>query len=289
MSVNLDAAAAETILKGIKIPPQPQIMVDIEMELVMPDPDMKAIADLIARDVGLSGSVLKIVNSSLFGLRNKVSAIPQAISLLGINSIVNLVNALSIRGSLSDGRIVALNDFWDNSMDIATACAAINTHCGFKGKEEAYTLGLFHNAAIPLLMQRFKDYPTLLEQAYRQPDGDINRVEMNALHTSHSIIGHYVARTWKLPEHLCEVIAHHHDCQTIFNQPGLSSSRFNDLLAVLKLAEHICQAHRAIGGCAQDYEFEILRDPILHYLGMSPTDLGHLTDDLIEQGIAHRY
>ena len=85
-------------LQGISVPPQPQIMVDLQMEQVMPDPDLKSIARLISQDPGLSGSLLKIVNSPFFGLANRISSIQQAVSLLGVSRVVNIVNAQSIRG-----------------------------------------------------------------------------------------------------------------------------------------------------------------------------------------------
>ena len=53
----------QTVTRGMAIPVQPQVMVDLQMEQVMPDPDINEIARLISRDVELSGSVLKAVNS----------------------------------------------------------------------------------------------------------------------------------------------------------------------------------------------------------------------------------
>ncbi|MGH8393763.1 MAG: HDOD domain-containing protein, partial [Pseudomonas sp.] len=65
------------------MPPQPQIMVDLQMEQYMPDPDLEVIARLIAQDPGLSGSLLKIVNSPYYGLSNKIVSIQRAVNLLG--------------------------------------------------------------------------------------------------------------------------------------------------------------------------------------------------------------
>ncbi len=66
------------VLQGISIPPQPQTMVDLQMEQASPNCDIKHIAKLISKDVGLSGSILKTVNSSFYGLSNKISSIEQA-------------------------------------------------------------------------------------------------------------------------------------------------------------------------------------------------------------------
>jgi HD-like signal output (HDOD) protein len=86
--------AAQQLLKGITVPPQPQITVDLQMEMAMPDVWMDTIMTIIAKDVGLSGCILKVLNSPFFGLRNKITSIQQAFSLLGITKVTNIVNSL---------------------------------------------------------------------------------------------------------------------------------------------------------------------------------------------------
>ncbi|HLA29523.1 MAG TPA: HDOD domain-containing protein, partial [Pseudomonas sp.] len=101
------------------MPPQPQIMVDLQMEQFMPSPDLRSIATLISHDPGLSGALLKIVNSPHFGLANRIASIQQAVDLLGCDTVINLINAQSIKGELTDEAIVTLNRFWDSAQDVA--------------------------------------------------------------------------------------------------------------------------------------------------------------------------
>ncbi len=77
----------QKVLQGIAIPPQPQIMVDLQMEQMSPDCSISAIADLIGQDIGLAGSILKTVNSPFYGLSNKITSINQAVNLLGVKSV----------------------------------------------------------------------------------------------------------------------------------------------------------------------------------------------------------
>jgi len=282
---DLESAKIKEMLRGIKIPPQPQIMVDIQMELAMPGSGAADIARLISRDVGLSGNILKVVNSSFFGLKNKIVSVSQAISLLGIPSVVNIINSVTLQEELNDETIVALTGFWDNAVDIAATCAYISKAISFSAPDEAYTLGLFHNSGIPLLMMRFDEYPGLLKQSYASTDKRITQVESDALSTNHAIIGHYVAKSWKLPDPICAAITEHHDCLTLFSENGEVESTKRNLLAILKLSEHLCQAYRVIGGGKEDYEFESLKEPLLYYLGISEIDVENLRDELVDQGI----
>ena len=70
MTKALNEEQISKILRGITVPPQPQIIVDIHMEQAMPNPDIDRIAKLISQDVGLAGTILKVVNSELLGLKN---------------------------------------------------------------------------------------------------------------------------------------------------------------------------------------------------------------------------
>ncbi len=285
MSKKIEKETANAILKGIKIPPQPQIMVDIQMEMAMPGFSLEDIAQLIARDVGIAGGILKTVNSSYFGLKNKITSIAQATSLLGLDSVVNIVNAICIASSLSDDEVSAMTGFWDNAMDLAAASALIAKSVCSCPPDEAYVMGLFHNAAIPLLMQRFPDYLQVLEEAYSQNDKRITEYESDRFDTNHSVIGYYVAQAWKLPDHICQAIAEHHDCEQLFGSDDIANTKLKNLLSVLKLSEHLCGTYRVLGKQDEDYEFERLRKPLLAYLGLSDIDLDNLQDDLFDKGI----
>jgi HD-like signal output (HDOD) protein len=111
MAETLTQEQINNVLMGIKIPPQPQIMVDLQIEQIMPDPDLKRIAALIRRDVGLAGTILKVVNSSFYGLSNKITSIDQAVSLIGLDSIINIINGVSIKSEMSDETITHMNRF----------------------------------------------------------------------------------------------------------------------------------------------------------------------------------
>lgn len=284
MSLELTQEQIQRVLKGVSIPPQPQIMVDLQIEQLQPDCSIQNIAKLISQDVGLAGSILKTVNSPFFSLSNKITSIQQAVSLLGVNSVVNLVNALSIRGELSDDQIVALGRFWDSAMEIAMACAHIAKQIGFSSPDEAYTLGLFHNCGIPMLMLRFDNYPEIMQEAYAQSEQRISDIENNAFSTNHAVVGYYVAKSWNLPKYLCEAIHEHHNCLKVFADDN-ADPRKKTLLAALKMAEHICGNHRIVGNCPEDYEWQEIGETILLYVGFGEYDFQNLKDQITEMGL----
>lgn len=285
MSVELTTEQIKTLLQGITIPPQPQIMVDLQMEQLNPRCSMERIAKLISQDVGLAGSMLKTVNSPIFGLKNKIASIEQAIRLLGIGSVVNIINALSIRGSLTDEAIVALGRFWDSAMDIASTCSNIAKQIGYRAPDEAYTLGLFHNCGIPLLMQRFDNYPEIMKQAYTEQQRRVIDIENDLLETNHAVVGYYVAKSWNLPRHICEAIAEHHSAEMVFDDNDTSHNERKNLIAILKMAEHICRNYLALGDAAEDYEWQRIERNLLEYVGLSSYDFQNMLESMQEMGV----
>jgi len=274
------------ILQGISIPPQPQIMVDLQMEQVMPDPDLDRIAELISQDVGLSGTMLKVVNSPFYGLTNKITSVRQAVGILGMDSVVNIVNGISIRSSMSDEAIKALTRFWDTAMDIAMTAATIAKQVGYPYPDNAYALGLFHNVGVPLLMKQHANYLEVMEESY---SGNYQRIidfENQQLNTNHAVVGYYTAKSWHLPKMLCDIIAEHHSCSRIFGADKNEENDQNTLTAILKMAEHICGVYKILGMQDEDHEWEEIGSMVLAYLGLSDYDLEAFKESFAEMGIS---
>ena len=286
MSQELSPEQIQQALQGISVPPQPQIMVDLQMEQYMPDPDLEVIARLISQDPGLSGALLKIVNSPYYGLSNKIASIQRAVNLLGSRSIINLINAQSIKGEMCDDTIVTLNRFWDTAQDVAMTCLTLAKRTGSQTVDEAYALGLFHDCGVPLMLKRFPNYMSVLEQAYANagPDCRVVDTENNAFHTNHAVVGYYTAKSWRLPEHVTDAIANHHNALAIFSDESSRNPQLKNLLAILKMAEHICSSCRVLGNQAVDHEWNAIGHLVLDYVGLSDYDFESLKLSIRELG-----
>nr|WP_283950449.1 HDOD domain-containing protein [Pseudomonas extremaustralis] len=286
MHPELSAEQIQQALQGISVPPQPQIMVDLQMEQYMPDPDLEVIARLIAQDPGLSGALLKIVNSPYYDLTNKIASIQRAVNLLGSRSIINLINAQSIKGEMNDETIVTLNRFWDTAQDVAMTCLTLAKRTGAQAVDEAYALGLFHDCGVPLMLKRFPNYMSVLEEAYGNAGADSRVVdtENNAFNTNHAVVGYYTAKSWRLPEHVTDAIANHHNALAVFSDESSRNSQLKNLLAILKMAEHICSSYRVLGNQTVDHEWNAVGDLVLDYVGLSDYDFDSLKLSIRELG-----
>lgn len=288
MTDDLTESATQQLLKGIMVPPQPQIMVDLQMELAMPDASLERIEAIISKDIGISGATLKVVNSPYFALRSKITSIHHALNLLGMQNIINIVNSLSLRNAFSFEQLTEMTKVWDNSMDVAMTSAVIAKLTGIASADEAYTLGLFHDSGITLLMDKFADYSQTLQRAYRESHKRVTDIENAAYETNHAVVGYFVAKAWKLPDYLSRAIADHHKTEPIFAEQIAYEPRGKNLLAILKLAENTCRCGQVLAEVETHHEFNRIKQDLLIYLGMSEYELEDLQAEVRDIPINNR-
>jgi HD-like signal output (HDOD) protein len=200
------------LAKGIKIPPQPKILLEIDQLMQREDFSMKALAAAIGKDVGLTAAVFKIVNSPGMGSARRINSLDQAVAALGAGPMVTLVKCSALRQALG-GNTEALNRFWEHAGDIASVAAAIARKllsvCNVF-PEQAYTAGLFMDCGVPILMERFPAY--CADYRSKKTGGWPKLIEEDAkIDASHTAIGYLIARHWKLPDFIAYVIRDHHD------------------------------------------------------------------------------
>lgn len=281
----------EKLLRGIKIPSPPQLIADLQMEMSMPEPDLNELANLINKDIGISGAVIKTVNSPYYGNKD-ITSISKAVMLLGMKTLMNIVNTLCLRDSMTnssiedDKKFKMLSKFWDSATDVAQSCQIIAKCIHFKPDNEAYMVGLFHNSSIPLLIERFPDYPEIMINSYSQNNNRIVDIENKILNTNHAVLSYYAARSWKLPNNLCNVISEHHNgVNVLMDTNNNLTSDERTLLAILMLAQHIAGLYRILGNQDTDLEWELTRSEVIDYLGISEFDYEDILSYASDQGI----
>ncbi len=279
--VDLDSAALQKLVDSVKLPPVPQTLIDLNQELSKQHPDLANLAEIIQRDAGISGLVLKTVNSPLFGLRREILSIQHAINLLGIAYVSKIVTGLLMKQSVggSDGLSAEL---WQSQMNTATLVSMLVQQFLDCPADEGYLLGLFQNCGQMLIASRHEDYADFLAEYENHPELIITEAEKQRYNYHHGDLGCLLAYSWGIPKYLCDVILHHHQPNAQLDDRLLSEDDDieNGLMAVLKIAEHVDKLDR---GIETDYEWQRVSESVLGYLGLSELDFEDLTEDLLER------
>ena len=268
MAIQITPQESE-ILAKVTIPPKPQALLDIAKEAKKDEPNISIIADAITGDAAISAAVLQVVNSAAFARRNKVTSIHQAVMTLGIKRVFPLVKAVALKSALPEND--DLKEFWQSSSMVASACTMYaNLLKQPKLADNAYMLGLFHNAGVPIMLQTFSDYHDILIKGINEGWEGIADLEREKYQTSHTILGALLAQQWQLPEAMVDVIYYFHDAEGIFNSDELSKVSLY-LLAILKLARSSVDG--VLRGDSDTNEWLLVQDPIMELLGLDENKL----------------
>jgi putative nucleotidyltransferase with HDIG domain len=169
------------------------------------------LAQRIAADQGLALKILRLANSSFYGLSGRVASIGDAIVILGLRTLYTLiVNAAAMRALTRPpcAEFAALA-FWRHSIAVAVAARALAVACR-KNPDIAFTYGLLHDIGQLLLASCF---PEEYRQVILQVGGcAVRRVEHERalLGIEHAQAGAMLATQWGLPSELSAAIAQHH-------------------------------------------------------------------------------
>jgi HD-like signal output (HDOD) protein len=266
----------DALIKSIRIPPRPSLLADLQRELASSDPSPAEIARIVASDVGMSGALLKLANSSIFGGRRKAKSIEQAILFLGINQVASLMTGLLARQAIP-ANSAALASFWDVSSRRAEAMVFLSRRLRIGEADVAHTFGLFCDTGVPLLMDRFPAYAATYAAASLETERSFTALEQERHSTSHTAIGTLLARNWGLSEDVAWSILHHHDYAVLDDAD--TSSTVRSLVALSLLAEN---AIRKYQGDAESLEWNKGGARALAYLGLSDEETAELLDELHE-------
>lgn len=274
---DLDNLEMDKLLKGIDIPPCPAILSDLMRETRNPNASLAQVAQLMSKDVALSASVIKIANSPLFGLRQKVSSVLQAINVIGMQGVVNLATGEMLRSTLSKGSSLRLDRFWESTALIAQTSAKLARKLRAVSPDLAYTFGLFRDCGIPVMMKRFPEYKTTLQAANSCYDKAFTDVEDEIHSTNHAIIGYLLTRNWGLPEVVTGSVQRHHD-YTIFNADcSAEDAQCRSLVAIALLAEHFVGEFTRL---KDEGEWIKAQNIVTNHFGLTQQDMFDLGEDI---------
>lgn len=198
-----------------------------------PSVEPQTLKECIARDPALTAKVLRVVNSSLFGLPGEVSDLNQAISLLGMKPLKILVLGFSLPDELfAEVARDQLHWYWTNTLTRAVAAREIGARYFGASGDDAFLAGLLQDLGVLVFAKQLgRTYTTMLSQTI-EGGFDLRQAETQAMGFDHIQLTAALLESWHMPRQLVDAIASQHDPHT-----AVREYRLNDMLArVLHLA-----------------------------------------------------
>ena len=233
---SLNDLAKEIVNQVTALPQFPENIVTIQKLINDPKSEMADIARQISMDPALTADLLKMVNSAQFMLPKKVDSISEAVKLVGIRGIKNLLYSYGTQKILGDDTTTEKKALWEHSY--RTAFYAYNLAKNFKKDrnlmDDVYVGGILHDMGKIIFSNV---HPDLLGKIHAFcADKDIPAATFEDLSAgmNHAEIGAMIAEKWNFPETLVAAIRLHHD-------PSVASAEFRDVVDTVYLANMLCE------------------------------------------------
>lgn len=201
----------EEILSCPSLPSLPAVAVRV-IELTG-DPNVK-LADLgrvVEADQGLATKILRTVNSSFYGLRQKCGSIQKALVMLGLNPVKSLALSFSLVKAVEDGHEGCTFDFtsyWRRGLYTAVASRIFGQMAEIPDPDEAFFGGLLQDVGMIAMHRALGPrYDAVLCAVSHHRD--LVGAELDAFDLQHPDIGAMLAERWNLPSQIVLPVKYH--------------------------------------------------------------------------------
>lgn len=260
------------------LPSMPDAALKVMRECDSPTGTAQNAASHLSRDQSLSAKILKLSNSSYYGLAGQVCDLQQAVIVLGMRSVRNLAVVASTYPWLSQplkGYALAPGALWDHSIAVAIGAQMLAKHTRSACPETAFTSGLLHDIGKVVLNVWLENKLEITLKYALRNDLPFDAAERKVIGFDHQQVGAYLAQKWGLPDVFVKAMAYHHQAA---NAPD-----FKNVVDCVHLADYFTMSvGYGLGGDGMRY---IVDPNSFERLGLQNRDIDPLLDRYVE-GVA---
>lgn len=191
-----------------ELPPLPKTFRELQRVLADPNTGLRDVADVVSSDIALSAKILKLTNSSFFGLGRTVKTVGDAIPLLGIETVKSLTlsNALFAPESVPPHVVQLAEALHEHSMVVAALASKLAPPAQSR---EAFAAGMLHDVGRMVIGVGL---PELAAADDETMVGRLDQLEPapRTGESAHAHVGGYLLALWGLPFGVVEAVAGHH-------------------------------------------------------------------------------
>jgi putative nucleotidyltransferase with HDIG domain len=227
---------AGTVVENVNSLPQfPENILMVQTLINDPKSEMTDIARQISMDPALTADLLKIVNSAQYMLAKKVDSISEAVKMVGIRGIKNLLLSYGTQKILGDDT-ADKKALWEHSY--RTAFYAFNLVKNFRKDnnllDDVYVGGILHDMGKIVFATVHPELLSKIREFCAEKSLPASTFEDLAAGMNHAEIGALIAEKWNFPDSLVAAIRFHHD-------PPSAPQEYKDLVNTVYLANMFCE------------------------------------------------
>jgi putative nucleotidyltransferase with HDIG domain len=226
----------EKIISKIgQLKPIPQIATKIISMTEDPECGLADISKVVTYDATITANILRTVNSAAYGLSRKIESINQAVTLLGLKELVQMV-FLSVASSnlkqACQGYDLDKGALWKHSAASAFLAGKIGeTITGVDGNL-VFTAALLKDIGKALLNQYVHEELEEIKDLVFHKDYTFLDAEREIIGIDHAHLGGIIAKKWNFSDRMVKLIQNHH----LSDEKGLGDKE----TCIIYLADTIC-------------------------------------------------
>lgn len=226
-----------SVLKSIEeVSPLPASAQRAALMLEDPKVSLDKVGEVLSLDPGLTSTLLRVVNSAFYGLRDKITSVTKALVVLGIKKLRQLVVAAAVMQKFQSVPPKFAQAFWENAVRTAQWSKELGEHRKMAEIDELFICGLLHNIGHILSMQYFRAHQNKIDEMVAQGKKLLD-AEKSVLGGTHADIGGFLFNLWQMPKPTVQsAMYHHHDFNLVLNMPNLT-----DEVLIIHMAAAICE------------------------------------------------
>ena len=203
----------EKVLTDSQFISLPEVYIKLQQLIYSEDYSLADIVEIIGFDPAITARLLRMVNSSFFGLASQVDTVTHAINYLGAKQVHDLVLATSMADTFSDMNTPSFNmqQFWRESIYCAIVAQDLAALCDEKNSERLFIIGLLHNIGHLMMRQSIPELILEAEQLTQQQQIPMHESEERLIGFNFAQMGAELLHKWNLPENLTTSIKYQLD------------------------------------------------------------------------------
>ena len=208
------ATAQGLIKKFITAKTLPHVAIRLTKLISDENSTMQDFEKMMKMDPTLVLRLLRVVNSSYYGLRQKVNSISRAVVVIGMNNLRNMIVTEALKDIFKENQeqgAFSRNRLWLHCAAVSICSQMISERIFGQNGENAFLCGILHDIGMIVEDQTTHDLFNRACKAYAQDSGAIIDHEKEIIGTDHCEVGYLLAKDWKLPFEVQEGIKQHHD------------------------------------------------------------------------------
>lgn len=234
----MDRGSLEEILACPDLPSLPAIAVQVIELTADPNVAISELGATIQADQGLAAKVLRTVNSSFYGLRQRCASINKALVLLGLGPVKSLVLGFSLVSTLrSDGEDdFDYTTYWRRGLFGAVGARCFAEELALPVTEEAFLSGLMQDVGMIAMLRALGEPYAELAAITQDDHASLVQRELETFDIGHAEVGSMLIEQWRMPATLSIPVRYH-------EQPTAAPPEVADIVRCLTLGN---LAHDAV-------------------------------------------